>query len=341
MLTVTIMSYDTWMSETKRGILTPRSTELKAIDTALQNYTNGRNRVKLQALRRALDAWIAAKGAGWRISARNRNGTVETLNTQVNAALGPGVSATTASALLRQVDELTAPAPTRLPGTSLSTDALVRTYCQAVKDSVHTPWITLTPAGRATAMHRALADLFPLMNGMPAPGLNLVADLGRNVGQFAFTTWNLTVASGAFSGAAQPTRAEFIDAAKTIYHEGRHCEQWFHMARYAASGGQLSAAELANGLGIPRRIADAAWSKKMDSRDAMFRFTKMWFDSVYGRSGFTREITLTALKLQRVGDPGLLANMRSANHQRYASGLPEEADAWGTEALLDAVYVWP
>jgi hypothetical protein len=86
-----IMDYKTWMSETKRGILTPRSAELVAIDKALQRYDAGKTFDNLEALKNALDVWIRSKGAGWRTSTRNKNGTVERLLQQVTEALGPAV----------------------------------------------------------------------------------------------------------------------------------------------------------------------------------------------------------------------------------------------------------
>jgi hypothetical protein len=172
---VPIMSFATWKTQTTRGVLTPRSTELKAIGTALQNYhANGRTRPLLLALRQALDDWMGTKD-DWQTSTRNRDGTVATLNDQVNQALGPGVRVTR-GAIQRRREQLTAPAPTRPPGTSLTTNALVRDFCDAIKDNVHTPWDTLTADERAGGMHQALADLFPRMNNMPAPGLALVAD---------------------------------------------------------------------------------------------------------------------------------------------------------------------
>ena len=328
-----VMSYEDWMRDTKRGLFTPRSSELGAIDTALHQYdTGGKTRPKLVDLKTALDAWIREKGAGWRNSTRNNTGTVETLVNQVNALLGPG-----GGIVVPARPALRPPPPVRAAGTSLTTPGLVAQYCQTVKAQVHVPWTTLDADTRASRMHAAVAALFPSMT-VPAPGLNLVAALGGDAGRFDFKTWRLSVASGPFGGAAQPDRATFIDMAKTIYHEARHCEQWYHMARYAASGG-LVAGDIADGLGIPRAVATQAVTRRMDARDGMFRLTKSWFESVYSRSG--REITLTALGLQQNGDAALLANFRAQNHRRYAGDLPEEADAWGVEALLDPVYSWP
>ncbi len=83
-----ITTYAIWMQETKAGPLTPRSTELKAIDQALQQYeTQGRTTKELIHLKKTLEAWIKAKGAAWKTSVRNQKGAVEKLRTEINALL--------------------------------------------------------------------------------------------------------------------------------------------------------------------------------------------------------------------------------------------------------------
>lgn len=81
-------TYDQWMSDTKRGIFTPRSKQLEAVDAALKDYYKvpAGTPQKLTALKNALNAWIAYKGPGWRTSTRNTNGIVA----QLYAALFPG-----------------------------------------------------------------------------------------------------------------------------------------------------------------------------------------------------------------------------------------------------------
>ena len=76
------------MKETKAGPLTPRSSELKAIDEALRRYeTEGKGVKLLINLKKALDGWIRAKGPGWRTSVRNKNRVMENLVSAVDALL--------------------------------------------------------------------------------------------------------------------------------------------------------------------------------------------------------------------------------------------------------------
>ena len=90
------MNYTTWMSETKRGVTTPRSTALKAVDAAFQaaNDTQTCGTAAGTNLVNALKAWVAAqaaKGGNWRTSTRNatkdlqNRGTVERLMRDLQA----------------------------------------------------------------------------------------------------------------------------------------------------------------------------------------------------------------------------------------------------------------
>ena len=78
-----IMSKNIWMKETKRGLLTPRSKQLTAIDDALEAYHGSQNPVNLGLLRKIIENWMKSKGSGWRKSTRNSRGTVSKLYKQV------------------------------------------------------------------------------------------------------------------------------------------------------------------------------------------------------------------------------------------------------------------
>jgi hypothetical protein len=78
-----IMSKNIWMKETKRGLLTPRSKQLTAIDDALDAYHGSQNPINLGLLRKMIENWMKSKGSGWRKSTRNSRGTVSKLYKQV------------------------------------------------------------------------------------------------------------------------------------------------------------------------------------------------------------------------------------------------------------------
>jgi hypothetical protein len=79
-----MMTYKNWMKETKRGLLTPRSKTLKAIDKAFENLDMRRAPNNEMLLVAALKAWLDTIGFNWKQSTRNSTkvrgkGTVERL----------------------------------------------------------------------------------------------------------------------------------------------------------------------------------------------------------------------------------------------------------------------
>jgi hypothetical protein len=85
-----IPGYNDWMRSTAT-LFTPRSTELKNIDTALEEYWRGftveERNAKSRLLTRALTEWIGTKGPNWRKSDRNKGPRfiVEELYNALNA----------------------------------------------------------------------------------------------------------------------------------------------------------------------------------------------------------------------------------------------------------------
>ncbi|MEM7231931.1 MAG: hypothetical protein AAF517_07145 [Planctomycetota bacterium] len=81
-----MMTYQTWKDETSRGIFSPRSRALGAVDSAFQDYEKTRGTPGLIRLSEALVAWMRSKATagGWECSTRNAKkvlglGTVERL----------------------------------------------------------------------------------------------------------------------------------------------------------------------------------------------------------------------------------------------------------------------
>jgi len=91
-ITKSMLNYDNWMSETKRGLFTPRSKELEAIDRALKSYkmytTPGNFQTHLDNVKKAVEVWQKSKGPGWRNSTRNRDGAVDKLLLDIKAKEG-------------------------------------------------------------------------------------------------------------------------------------------------------------------------------------------------------------------------------------------------------------
>lgn len=85
----TVMPHKEWMKLTYGGVTSIRSGKLKAVDTALERYHKQPDEAQLDALRKALMAWMGDKGSDWKSSVRNAHNAVETLHKQV-MGLHPG-----------------------------------------------------------------------------------------------------------------------------------------------------------------------------------------------------------------------------------------------------------
>lgn len=86
-----IMKHSEWMAATRRGLLTPRSAHLVAIDDALAQYERTKAALDLKSLKKAVGAWCGSKGPAWKSSTRNSKGAVEQLVQQVDKALAGAV----------------------------------------------------------------------------------------------------------------------------------------------------------------------------------------------------------------------------------------------------------
>ncbi len=164
---------------------------------------------------------------------------------------------------------------------------------------------------------------------MPRTGRG--AGLGPN-GEFDFTPWKLATNPKPFK--LNPiSKNDFIAAASTIYHEARHCEQWWHMARYAAMV-EKSFLNLAKQLGISTIVAGLAWKKKMKQNDQMRALAKTWYDSVYASGSNKREVVLVKSGLKQTGNNHLMYGFRNGAYTAYAGNLPEEKDAFAVQKLV-------
>jgi hypothetical protein len=77
------------------------------------------------------------------------------------------------------------------------------------------------------------------------------------------------------------TFREAGDVVDTVYHEARHCEQWFRMAQMRAGQG-LSAKAIADEMSIPLAIALRAVAHPIARGTVAAAIAEGWFDSFYG-----------------------------------------------------------
>jgi hypothetical protein len=75
-----IPSFQTWMTETKLGVTRPRSSQLKEIDAAIQQYERAKSDANLFRIKNAFEDWKRSKGPSWKSSDRNKGGAITRLD---------------------------------------------------------------------------------------------------------------------------------------------------------------------------------------------------------------------------------------------------------------------
>jgi len=169
-------------------------------------------------------------------------------------------------------------------------------------------------------------------------------------GSFDFPTWTMQL-NRLLLDQSGLERDDAADLANTVYHEARHAEQWFAMARLRAGQGR-GAGVIAAELGIPPRIATAARAAPIRPGSMEAVSASGWYESVYGSRSAHRESVLTRLDAadwaltearcrcerqpsQANDDRRDRAQERLDRlHDQYRD-LPEENDAWATGPMAE------
>jgi hypothetical protein len=178
-----------------------------------------------------------------------------------------------------------------------------------------------TASDRGQALVAAINEQLNV-EGVPGVGVQTDA-LGEGNAQFDFPTWNMKIDGTSLEPEQTEafTQDQMALMLQVIYHEGRHAEQWFRMARMRAGLGE-TADQLVTAMGIPSSIAAAAAADPILECNPETNEAEGWNDSVYGDGSQHRDDVL--------GDV----------HNRYDDyrNLPEESDAWGVEPSVQQEY---
>lgn len=192
-------------------------------------------------------------------------------------------------------------------GFGMADPARIAAFAEAMRD-IYENWDSMTPEERLAAMQAALNNALP--PGMPPLTLNPTALDPNTYGQLDYTPWNVDINQDLLNGPM--TEDRFATLTNTIYHEGRHGEQWYNAAQYRAGQGE-SATDIATNMGVPQNVAEAAVQDPAPPGTSEGAMGEAVNTSVYGNRGDYRERVL--------GD-----NSPEAYDQYRA--LPEEEDAW-------------
>ena len=218
--------------------------------------------------------------------------------------------------------------------TGIGTKVAIGRFVTAAK-GVETEWGTLTPENRAKKMGDAANTELKTVS-VPEAGVAL-KDLGASTnGEFSFTTWGLDLGKPAFSKPSV-TKDEAAGMADTVYHESRHCEQWFRMARLVAGEGK-DADTISKKLFIPKRIAEEAVKQKFaaDASGQDVDEAKEWHKSVYGTGSAERNKVLKALGTLATAQTAALATTAAAEKAYKAAEADTSSTAEQKAALLQA-----
>lgn len=150
---------------------------------------------------------------------------------------------------------------------------------------------------------------------------------------FDIVSWQIILSGNGFSASYYDTN--YISwLVGTAYHEARHCEQYFLIARRFAGEGK-NQTELIAKMGMPQDIANEAVKRKIkspshtekdgyDQRLEKFQSAGLWEDCIYGTGSEARTDILRDLS-------------KSDNHAAYLN-FPEERDARDAESKAIAEY---
>lgn len=128
--------------------------------------------------------------------------------------------------------------------------------------------------------------------GAPALGPS-VKDIGSANGELDFTAWKLDVSERLMNRSAI-TDDEAASVADTIYHEARHGEQWYRMARLLAGKGK-NAAAIRKEMFVPDKVAKAAEKDPLKGNSVEAKEAAAWHRSVYGSGAKKRNEVLKSL----------------------------------------------
>jgi len=163
--------------------------------------------------------------------------------------------------------------------TGLADEKHEQSYVKAAH-GVFDDWVKLKDAkGRALALVKKVNQELAGA-GVPVVNETVTKLSGGADGEFDAENWLMLIDKENFSQQTidDQRAAEMAD---TVYHEARHAEQSFQMARLEAARGK-SAKDIADEMSIPARIAQAAKNKPLRLGTPEAVEAQGWFEETYG-----------------------------------------------------------
>lgn len=207
--------------------------------------------------------------------------------------------------------------------TGLLTESSIHGYVD------HTYGATVSSMSADDRMHTMMQAVNEILRQGGAPDVSAQFGLSGsgNYGQFDAEQWMMTLNEHYFESSgtdADQMQNDYREALLTVYHEARHAEQAFLMARERAGLGatvdQIIQAMSANPHAAP---VPARWVVEQAAQDPILQCdytqyqTEQWYESMYGSGADHRD--------------QVLGNQSAPDFQQQYHQLPEEADAWNAD----------
>jgi hypothetical protein len=175
------------------------------------------------------------------------------------------------------------------------------------------------PANDRAAAMVAAANAALASEGVPPSTLDPTGTQSDDA-SFDSQSWKLQVTPGDYDDSRMIDPANAAEAANVVYHESRHTEQSYDMARMRAGLGDTSA-QLSSTMHIPAGVAEQAAANPMVQCDEREIRAEQNYDSEYGAGAAN------------------FAQAESGTNAAAYCALPEEADAWRTGS--EVTYLYP
>jgi hypothetical protein len=218
---------------------------------------------------------------------------------------------------------------------------------------------TMTAAGRAGMLVAAANKALGAYN-VPAVQLEFTPQSNRFGAEFGHDAWKISLDRRAFEGSSAPSNTDMAELADGVYHESRHAEQWFLVARFCLSN-NMTVDDLAQrGLKLTVAQAAAKYPVKEDSAeeelatklakclmtpDGVDRILETQRDLDVLSEGSKATKKEKELALERLVAHGYLKKgetsvekARKAAHRAYSSQFAE-VDAWDTGRLVRELFL--
>lgn len=222
-------------------------------------------------------------------------------------------------------------------GAGLNNRKAAKRYIQST-EQLRRSWQKLSPEQRAKGLAACVNNQ---LKAIGVPGCEAkIKEISPTSGSFNLANWRINV-DRRLVGKPTISRGKLKHVVSSFYHEGRHSEQVFRIARLLAGQGR-DPIYIAHTMDIPFGVAKAAAKKPMSPSSPEAIATKKWYNSIFGKDAAKRQ------ELLRARDAWVKAATSDKGNSTQAlgailavtayKGLPEEVDARRAERKATRAY---